>query len=255
MGAARGWRGLAAGAVAFVVAAGVTGSAGTAHAGGGRPAAQIDISPYAKELARGAMLVHLTARCAPGHVVQELVLDYAQGTVQVSWPATVDLPCDGRWHRLRVTGPEAFEPGHADVSARLTILDQSTGDPAPQAVDSQRVWVEPAAKVKVGSHAKLRSDGSAVLSVWVRCDQPWIVQDLVVELRQGAMGGTAIRTDEFFPCDDRWHHFLLEIAPSDPTTPFTRGPADVQALLSILDAEHFDPVTQARHLTTVRIRG
>ena len=249
MRAPRGRRGLAVIALALI-ATGTT--AGAAQAGGGRPAAQVDISPFAKEFQRGAMLVHLSARCDAGNIVQELIIEYSQNGFTISQPAAIDFVCDGRWHRFDEIGPEAFEPGPADVAARLTIIDEVTGDPLPQAVDWQRVWVEPAAKVKFGN-ARLAEDGSIVLTTWARCDQPWVVQELYVEVAQGTASGSAVRTDEFIPCDDRWHRVVLPIA--SVGTPFQRGPADASAYLTVLDPLSFDPVAQAQQFVSVRIRG
>jgi hypothetical protein len=225
-----------------------------AHADGYRPAAQVDISPYAKEAQRGAIIVHLTARCRPGNVVQELIIGYSQNGFSHEQPAGVDLPCDGLWHRLRVTGPEAFEPGPAHITARLTVIDQVTGDPKPQAVDSQQVWVEPAAKVAIGKYVKLADDGTAVVAAWVRCDQPWVAAGLVVELVQGDVGGasgTASLPGEFISCDDRWHGVFLRVTPAE--TPFSPGPARVLAFFDVLDPISFDPVAQAQANTNVWI--
>jgi hypothetical protein len=247
------WRFLAASAVGLSLVA----TAGpTVHAGGHRPAAQVDISRFAKEGQRGSILLNLTARCQPGNVVQELLIGYSQGDFTYEQPATVDLPCDGRWHRLRVTGPEAFEPGRAHITARLTVIDEVTGDPKPQAVDSQDVWVEPAAKVAIGKHVWLDDDGTAVVVASVRCDQPWVAAELVIELFQGGVGGasgTAFVEGDAIPCDDRWHRLFVRVSPAEVA--FSKGAATVLAFFDVLDPISFDPVTQAQANTTVWIRG
>jgi hypothetical protein len=189
-------------------------------------------------------------------VVQELVIGYSQNDFSHEQPAAVDLACDGRWHRFRVTGPEAFEPGPAHITARLTVVDQVTGDPAPQALDSQDVWVEPAAKVAIGKFVKLNDDGTAVVAASIRCDQPWVAAELVVELIQGDVGGasgTAFLDGQFISCDDRWHRVFLRVTPGE--NPFSRGPARVLAFFDVLDPLSFDPVAQAQANTAVWIWG
>ncbi len=246
------WRYLAAGAIGLSLF-GTAGSA--AHADGRRADAQVDISPFAKEGQRGSILLNLTARCAPGNVLQELVIGYSQNDFSVEQAAFVDLTCDGRWHRLRVSGPEAFEPGPADITARLTVIDAVTGDPKQQGVDSQRVWVEPAAKVAVGTHVRLKGDGTAVVAVSVRCDQPWIAAGLSIELSTGVVGGasgTAFVEGDDISCDDRWHRLFVPVTSGGVA--FSRGEATVFAFFDVLDPISFDPVTQAQAVTTVRIR-
>lgn len=236
-------------AAVATVTIGITGY--VAEATSARVAARVDISQWAKEGQNGTTLLNLRAKCQSGHVVQQLVMGYSQGDVDYDQPTQVDLVCDGRWHRLRVSAPGGLEPGPADVTARLTVIDAVTGVAAPQAVDTQRVWVEPAAKVAVKRHVRLNDDGTASVTAFVRCDQPWIVQELVLSLTQGAGGGSAFQTDGI-ACDDRWHTVVLNITPGQ--VPFSAGEAQVQAYFTVLDPLSFDPVAQAQATATVRLR-
>jgi hypothetical protein len=248
------------GLVVVALVAAVCSAAGTASAEEASDpalAAQVDVAPYAKELQRGSIRIAFTARCRAGTEVQELSLTYTQGGTEYGEairPAQLpSLVCDGAWHRIRWTTIEAFEPGAVQVFARLTVIDSTTGDPLPQALDDQRVWVKPAAKVAIASPATLLAGGDALVKVSYTCDQPWVDPGLSIELRQdgGTVGGNAFVGDGL-RCDDRWHAVWMRVSPGN--TVFHVGAAEATASLDIYDPVSFDPVTQARLTKAIRLQ-
>jgi hypothetical protein len=245
--------------LACVIGAGMlVGVPAAAHGASGaaaypRPVAQVHVDGQAYEGARGTILAGLRARCAPGYRVEELVLQFSQGEVTTPPQLGQPFPCDGRWHRQRPSSLEAFGPGRAVLTARLTVVRTSTGTPAPPAVDTRSIYVRPAAKVVLPRTAHLAADGSLSFVVRARCDQPWVLQEFLVAATQGEFpdvaSGSALLD---LPCDGVVHRVPVRLAPTDPA--FARGPLRVDAALTLLDPESFDPVTQATATRTVRVR-
>lgn len=218
-----------------------------------RGVAQVQVDARAYEGPRGTILASLRGRCAPGFEVVELALDFAQGELTTPTLLGRPFPCDGRWHRQRVTSLEAFQPGPATLTARLTVVRRSTGEPVPPVVDHQRIHVRPAAAVVLPSSSRLRPDGAITMVVRARCDAPWVVQDFRVAATQGevpnvASGGALLG----LTCDGTMRRVAVRIEPDG--APFRRGDLLVDAEITLLDPEFFDPVTQARATRTVRVR-
>jgi hypothetical protein len=223
----------------------------TAPTAGAAPDAQVRIDPRAFEGPRGTILASLRLRCAPGFEFSDLVIEFRQGDVITPPTLGSAIPCDGRWHRQKVSSPEAFEPGAATMSARLSVIDAETGDPGEQAFESTRIFVRPAARVWLPPTAKLTRAGDVRIVVRARCDEPWLLQDFLVEGSQAA--GTRYAFDLLsLPCDGtvRPRTAILE----RDSGRFTRGRLEVMAALSLLDPEFFDPVTTATASRVVQVR-
>jgi hypothetical protein len=217
------------------------------------PVAQVHVHAQAYEGPRGTILASLRGRCAPGYEVADLVLDFSQGAVTT--PSVLGQPfrCDGRWHEQRVTSLEAFEPGHATLTARLSVVRVSTGDPGPQAVDTQDLYVRPAAKVVLPRTVHLEPDGAITAVVRARCDTPWVLQDFLVEATQGdGVGAPFGSTLADLVCDGKVRPVTVRIAPV--AAPFHRGHLRLDGVISLLDPDSFDPVTSAGATRTVRVR-
>lgn len=214
------------------------------------PAAAVRVETHAREGQGGTILGHLVARCSPGHVFQELTFEVTQNGFTSPGQQLGPIGCDGAWHRLAFTSFDGFDPGRAVISARLTVIDGQSGDPAPQAVDSAAVWVRPAAKVTLPSGARV-SHGAVALWVNARCDRPWVEPDLAVSVGQGQVGATGVVTRGQLTCDGRWHLLRLRAAPV--TGAFHRGRVDVLAYLTVYDPESFDPVAQASASRSVAV--
>jgi hypothetical protein len=101
------------------------------------------------------------------------------------------------------------------------------------------------------SSATLTRAGDVRLVVRARCDRPWLLQDFLVEGSQD--GGTRYSFDLLsLPCDGEVH---VRTALLDRDSgPFTRGPMQVMAALSLLEPETFDPVATATAARVVRVR-
>jgi hypothetical protein len=206
----------------------------------------------ADEGARGTILATVRVRCEPGHEVVDLSLEFSQAGVTQPVLSGPGFPCDGRWHELGVSSLEGFDPGPATLTARLTVADSGTGAVAPPAVDTQQVEVVPAAAVRLPGTAVLRPDGGVRLVLRARCATPWVLQELTVRASQG--DDPTVASDDAAPalvCDGDWHRVVVLLGSADPA--FTRGPAQVEAVVTVLDPESFDPVAQARETATVRI--
>lgn len=219
-----------------------------ATASSAAPPAGVHISARAYEGPRGTINSDLRARCAPGFEFSELVLDWRQGDVTTPSLQGRPFPCDGRWHWQRVSSLEAFDAGPATLTARLTVVDSATGDPAPQAVQTKTIYVRPAAKIVLPRVAHLRADGSVRLTVWARCDAPWVLAEYHVGLVQGefpTIGSAGAYLD--LACDGALHPATVSLRSEG--APFHRGAIRAEGSISLLDPEQFDPVTQ---VTTTR---
>ena len=144
-----------------------------------------------------------------------------------------------------------WEGGPTTVSASLSILDPVTFDPAGNATDSLTPDVPAPADVEIGDRARLRIDGSVVLRVDVRCQEPWIVQELSVVLSQGGATGTDAG-DFGIACTGRWRHVRLIVFPDSGT--FVASAAQVDASFTVLDPDSFDPVDQAQASQEISVR-
>jgi hypothetical protein len=102
-------------------------------------------------------------------------------------------------------------------------------------------------QVEVGSFAKVGRFGTAIVTVRATCRDA-VVADLVIDVEQGTRSGTLTGT-QGLTCDGRWHRLRPEVSARlvDPAVdgPFEPGPARVDARLSLLDPETFDPLPQA----------
>jgi hypothetical protein len=102
-------------------------------------------------------------------------------------------------------------------------------------------------QVEVGSVAKVGRFGTAIVTVRATCRDA-VVADLVIDVEQGTRSGTLTGT-QGLTCDGRWHRLRPEVSARlvDPAVdgPFEPGPARVDARLSLLDPETFDPLPQA----------
>jgi hypothetical protein len=215
--------------------------------------ADVHVASQAYEGPRGTILADVRGRCAPGHEVVELVLDFSQGDVTTPSLLGRTFPCDGHWHSQRVTSLEAFEAGRAMLTARLTVVDVATGDPAPQAVETRSIYVRPAAKVVFPVVAHLLADGVVRIVVRARCDAPWVLQDFHVSLTQGEFP-TVASADAYLDltCDGTVRRTTLRLASSP--VPFHRGRLLASGSITLLDPEQFDPVTQVTATRSVRLR-
>ena len=99
---------------------------------------------------------------------------------------------------------------------------------------------------------RVTSDGSVALRILVRCQEPWIVQELVVEVSQGSLVGSTAG-DFGIVCDGRRHLETITVAPSLGT--FVGGTAHADAFFTVLDPESFDPVDQAQDSETIMVSG
>ena len=203
-------------------------------------------------------IVSVRARCESPWIIQDLevVVTQAGGTVAGSVSGIFGLTCNRAWQSLNVemfsSSGEPSEPGPANVDAFFTVLDPVTFDPVDQARDSQIVNLVAAAEVEVSPRGVATGPGSAMLFVRVRCQLPWVVQELAVSLGQGFNGGTAAG-DFGLTCDARWHGRVLRITPAPGD--FERGPADAAAFFTVLDPIDFDPVDQGQDFRTVNLVG
>ena len=204
-------------------------------------------------------VVTLWTRCKAPFVVQELVVDLTQvGGDSGSRSGDFGIVCDGAWHRLTLSvntadgGP--FGRGLTTVTARLTVVDPVTGDPAPQGWDSITDFVHAQVEVNVSRDVRLGQGDAMLVKVYVRCERPWVPQPLTVEVSQDD-GFTFGSTSGAFGivCDDRWHAVEMQVFPSGER--FHRGMTRVDASLEVLDPIDFDPVEQGTDSVTVWVNA
>jgi hypothetical protein len=215
---------------------------------------QVSILDHAEVGRFGAAIVTLRARCHAPWLVQGLSVQVSQGAVAGASYGVFDLGCDNAWHVLTVgvssiTG-EAFVPGLARVAATLTVVDPVSLEPVGQAEASRTVELIAPAEVVISPHGVVIGSGTGQVFVQTRCQAPWVIQELVVELGQEHTGGLAAGVFGL-ECDGRWHNRVLRIQPVP--TPFERGPATALAFFTILDPVDFDPVWQGQDSETVSL--
>jgi len=231
-------------------------SAGPAAAGSGTTD-PVEVAIDGVGIGQGGewMNVDVSARCDSAYEVQDLVVDVSQdaGFLFGSVAGTFGLVCDDQWHMLTVQVPSSGDRWHGGatvVTALLDIVDPDTGDPVDQAVDTLQTNVREPAEVELLDRAHLKSSGAAVVRVKVRCEDPLVVQDLVVDLSQGSVG--ASRSGEFgVVCDGRWHRLKLRLRPSSGS--FHAGSADALAFFTVLDPDSFDPFWQGQDSETLTL--
>jgi hypothetical protein len=203
-----------------------------------------------------AILVGVWARCDRPWVAQELTVSVSQdeGTNVGSTSGSFGFSCDDRWHRIEAAVFSAagdFHAGRTQVDAAMSVLDPIDFDPVATATDSDTVWVAPAAAVKIGARASLDAQGSLVLPLWVKCQRPWLVQDLAVDAAQESGTGGSVSGDFGIVCDARWDRVEVTIVPVPG--PFQPGTAEVHAFFTVLDPDSFDPVAQGQDTATVDV--
>lgn len=213
------------------------------------PLFDVRISPQAFEGPRGTILASLRGICAPGLEVDELRVQFSQGDVITPSELVSPFECDGEWHRKRLTSLEAFEPGPATLTALLSVRNASTGEPEGEVFVEQQIFVRPAARIWLPKYAELKRYGVVALTVWARCDRPWVLSDFLVS---GTQAGRFAQASLDTPCDGTVRAFPVRLRSS--AGPFTRGAMQVDAALSLLDPEFFDPVTTATATRTVWVR-
>lgn len=214
------------------------------------PVAAVRLPGVMREGPHGAILGSVKARCASGYALQEIVVEVHQGDLVSTHAITSGLTCDDAWHRVGFITDEGFAPGRAQANARMTVIDEVHGDPAPQAVDDRAIWVRAAAALRLPRHARLRS-GDVVLKTRYRCDEPWLQSETVVFVSQGQASAAASVPAQSLACDDAWHRLRLRATPSGE--PFHRGRALLDGYFQVADPYSFDPVAQAHATRRVRL--
>jgi hypothetical protein len=196
--------------------------------------------------------------CRSPLVVQELVVEVTQAGAAGSSAGDFGIVCDGRWHLVRVSvttpGGGPFSPGPTKVRALLTVVDPETGDPVDRAHDAIFTFVRAQAEVHIGRNVRLGQGNAILVPIFARCDEPWVVSDLVVEVTQaaGTRAGTAAG-DFGIVCDERWHRVEVQVFSS--VDRFLPELTAVTASFSVLDPIDFDPVETAVDSITVFVRA
>ena len=134
------------------------------------------------------------------------------------------------------------------MDAALDVLDPIDFDPVETGTDLVTVWVNAAADVKIARHARVEADGTLLLPVWTRCQRPWVVAGLSVDVSQESGSGGSASGDFGLVCDGRWHRVEVPIEPSPG--PFL-GDIVAHAFFDVLDPISFDPVHQAQDTAMV----
>jgi hypothetical protein len=245
----RGILGLVVGAGLVMVVAPPRPADGATYAG---PVAELHVGAQAYEGQRGTILAGLRGRCAPGYRVTELALDFSQGDVVTPTLLEQPFPCDGRWHRRRVTSLEAFEAGPATLTARVSVVPVAGGT-TTQVSTTAAIYVRPAAKIELPASVELRPHAVVKITFRARCDAPWVLQDFHVSATQGEFPSPVASADQYLDltCDGVLHPFTIRLK-STPV-PFHAGWLRLDASISLLDPQEFDPVTQATSTRVVRV--
>ena len=220
------------------------------------PDAQVHVSSRAHEGPRGTIVASLRARCAPGLVFVAPTLDWRQGEVVTPSTSGAPVTCDGRWHRQTVGSFEAFEGGPAHVRARLDVVDPATGRAGAPGLHVTRIYVRPAAVIRLPGTARLLPGGGLRITTRARCDTPWLLQSYGLDAQQGefpdlAAGGGDHEDQPV--CDGAYHRVSFVLGSVQPVG-FRRGWAQVSAQIVLLDRVDFDPIASAHAAGRVWVR-
>ncbi|MGD9959501.1 hypothetical protein [Nocardioides sp.] len=117
---------------------------------------------------------------------------------------------------------------------------QAAGPPPPGVAGAVGA---PAVELRVGQEGSVGRFSSVSIPVLYRCQRPWLVAGLYVEVNRGAVTGFGARTAGL-TCDGTWNRVLVG-ADSDTGEPFAAGYAEVRLTMDVQDPVTFDPVDQA----------
>jgi hypothetical protein len=217
------------------------------------PAASVRIHRLAFEGPRDSVLVDVSGRCAPGLEFGRLALRVESPFPDVPPSLGQAFPCDGEWHRQRLSTAEGpYEPGAAIAHARLRV-DDANGDPVATATDAERIWIRAASNARIFDNGRLHDDGSATVRLSARCDPPWINPDMFVGATQYRQDGTSVFAGvsvQTLTCDGEYHFFRLRLDP--PERNFRPGGLEVSVSITVYD-EFGDPVAQSDRTKVVTI--
>jgi len=194
-------------------------------------------------------------RCDSPWIVSGFSLHVSQGALSGDYFSDQGFRCDRAWHHRTIvmssTTGAPFVPGSADVEATLDIQDPQEFDPVGQATVSRSLWIAPAARAVVEGAVR-NPDRSVTVTMSVRCQRPWIVQEWGASVSQdeGRVYGSSYRASGVV-CDQQWKRLSIRVVGSSPYTP---GDAVVSAGISLLDPVNFDPVGADGDTVTVRLR-
>ncbi|WP_028644037.1 hypothetical protein [Nocardioides sp. URHA0020] len=213
--------------------------------------AELHVDAQAYEGQRGTILAGLRGRCLPGYRVAELTAEFSQGDVVTPVMQEQPFPCDGLWHRQRVTSLEAFEPGPATLTVRASVVPLGGGAAQPVSTTAA-IYVRPAAKIELPATVELRPHAVVKVTLRARCDAPWVLQDFSITARQGEFPSIASDSRDLdLTCDGVLHPITLWLKSSP--VPFHAGWLRLDGSITLLDPEQFDPVTQATSTRVVRV--
>lgn len=212
---------------------------------------EVHVDSQAYQTERGTMTGSFRARCTPGHQMTEVAVTFAQGADTGPPSPAQPIACNGFWQRQWVSSPEhLFEGGPAEISVRAVVVDVGTGTSQELTV-TKAVYVRPAAKIVLPATAELRPGNLVRMVVQARCDAPWVLQDFLVSGTQaaGAAYGSALLD---LPCDGVTRPVTVWLT-SDGVR-FKRGALQVDAEITLLDPDFFDPAAQIRASRSVSVR-
>lgn len=194
-------------------------------------------------------------RCDSPWIVAGFNLHVHQGDLFGDFFTDQGFRCDGAWHHRTIVMSSStgapFERGYADIEASLDIQDPQEFDPVGQAQVFQQLWLAPAARAVVDSAVR-NADRTVTVTLSLRCQRPWIVQEWGASVAQndGRIFGSAYRTTGVV-CDQQWKKVSIRVTGSSP---YVRGPAVVTGSISLLDPDNFDPVGAGSDTKTLTLR-
>ncbi len=115
------------------------------------------------------------------------------------------------------------------------------------------MWLAAPAQVLISWRGALDEAGNASVAVVARCQPPWTVALLSLELTQGDDTGQGHSNDLGLACDGRWFRRVLKVVPSPGS--FEPGRSEGNASFSVLDPNTGDPVYTARFERPVWLAG
>lgn len=215
------------------------------------PAGEVRVQGQAYEGQFNTFTGTLRLTCRPGLVVTALGLTFTQDFTSPEGLEGTIPTCDGRWHTQTFRSLEGFHAGRASVDVRMSVADAATGVPRGDVTASGSVFVRPGARVLLPRTARLRPGGVVEATVLGRCDEPWVLQDFFVAVSQHE-GFSFASTLLDIPCDGVYHARTVRL-PVAVGAPFNRGWAYLDATISTLDGENFDPAIFATSGRPVRV--